>query len=294
MTGLGRGECEGGGLVVLAEVKSVNHRFRDFRFRMPSFLSQKEIVFKGIFEECFRRGSFDIFIHLGDKAEEKRLRPSIDFSEVHSFLEEFKKNVPGDYLINPIDFLKSEFFRANANEEEAERGPNPNKEDLSFQLAEKALRKAAGELLISRESEGKKSLGVIVGHLDAFRSSLDRVEGRAKGLNETISCRLRERFGQYKEEFKAPESRFMQEVIFYLERLDISEEINRMKAHLQKLGRILKEKNEVGREMEFLLQELNRETNTLGSKSSLVEISEEVVKMKVELEKMREQGPNIQ
>jgi uncharacterized protein (TIGR00255 family) len=86
----------------------------------------------------------------------------------------------------------------------------------------------------------------------------------------------------------------MQEVVYYLEKLDVHEEINRIHAHLEKLNKILSGPQEVGRQIDFLAQELNRETNTIGSKSSLKEISDRVVQMKVQLEKMREQGLNLE
>jgi uncharacterized protein (TIGR00255 family) len=86
----------------------------------------------------------------------------------------------------------------------------------------------------------------------------------------------------------------LQEVVFYLEKIDIHEEINRVHAHLEKFQNLLKSSNEVGRQIDFFIQELNRETNTMGSKSSMKEISDAVVQMKVQLEKMREQGLNIE
>jgi len=101
-------------------------------------------------------------------------------------------------------------------------------------------------------------------------------------------------FKENKEKLEVDESRFLQEMIYYLEKLDISEEINRIKVHLEKVNDLLAKGGEVGRQIDFLVQELNRETNTIGSKSSIIDISEQVVIMKNQLEKIREQGLNLE
>jgi len=109
-------------------------------------------------------------------------------------------------------------------------------------------------------------------------------------MKDKLTAKLSERM----KEFKVDEGRLMQEVIFYLEKLEIDEEINRAKIHVAKLREVMKGSGEVGRQIDFLLQELGRETNTMGSKSAHMEISQNVVEMKVQLEKIREQALNLE
>ena len=111
---------------------------------------------------------------------------------------------------------------------------------------------------------------------------------------EQIKDKLLKRFETENSNLKIDDSRFHQEVIYYLEKLDIDEEVNRIDIHLNKLDKIFNSTGEVGRQIDFLVQELNRETNTIGSKSASGEISENVIQMKVQLEKIREQALNIE
>ncbi len=116
----------------------------------------------------------------------------------------------------------------------------------------------------------------------------------ADSFQASVEEKLKKRFSELSSELNIDEPRFMQEVIYYLEKLDVHEEINRIQAHLEKLDSILSKGGEVGRQIDFLIQELNRETNTIGSKSNLKDISDSVVQMKVQLEKIREQGLNLE
>lgn len=278
MTGRGQGEAKEGGISVVVEVKSVNHRFREFRFRLPGALAKGDLVFKSILGKWFRRGSFEIFcsVDYGQGPSTK-----VDYVSVGAFLEEFQKNVQAPWAINPTDFLRDEFTQRPQGHEE-----------LVSTLAQRALEGACQQLQESRQREGEKLQGFFFQHLASYERGLEVVERGAQRIHEVVLGKLRERLA--KSQVEVDESRLMQEVVFYLEKLDISEEIHRMRAHVGKLREIFSQSCEVGREAEFLLQELHRETNTLSSKSSMVEISKEVVKMKVELEKMREQGLNIQ
>lgn len=116
----------------------------------------------------------------------------------------------------------------------------------------------------------------------------------ADTFKKAVEDKLLKRVEEYKNIVAIDQGRLLQEVVFYLEKMDIHEEINRVHAHLEKFKNLLKSDNEVGRQIDFLVQELNRETNTMGSKTTNEEISQAVVQMKVQLEKIREQGLNIE
>lgn len=286
MTGFGRGEKESDHFRVVTEIKSVNNRYKDFRFRMPSLLNKHEITFKNQLTESCARGTFDISINLKKSQAQNSLK-DIDYTKVNTFLLEFAEKTEGLKNLNlnfqPTDFLRNEFYTDLEDQEEE-----------ILELAKASFELASASLVVSRKDEGKKLFNVLNKHLENYQKHFDIIKANADTFNQLVKDRLTEKFNEYASEVSVEEPRFLQEVIYYMEKMDVHEEINRIETHLSKLQKVLSSKKEVGREIEFLLQELNRETNTIGSKSANTSQSENVVKMKVELEKMREQGLNLQ
>jgi uncharacterized protein (TIGR00255 family) len=131
-------------------------------------------------------------------------------------------------------------------------------------------------------------------HLKDYETNLLKVDELKSAYPEMVREKLTAKFQEKLKDIKIDESRYLQEVVYYLEKLDVDEEINRAKIHIEKLRKVLKTPGEVGRQIDFLMQELGRETNTLGSKSAQSEISTLVVEMKVQLEKIREQALNLE
>ena len=187
--------------------------------------------------------------------------------------------------MSPTDFLRGEFYKDQEDEKS---------EELS-KLALEALEGALGKLQEFRHQEGEKLLVVLNDHLDGYVKHFQEVEKQGKAYQEVVTTKLRKRFEEFEAEIKVDEQRFLQEVVFYLEKLDITEEFSRINTHREKLNSLLNtQKTEIGRQIDFVIQELNRETNTIGSKAGVDEISENVIQMKVNLEKMREQALNIE
>lgn len=284
MTGFGRAEEENDNYVVTVEIKSVNHRFKDTRFKMSSLFNAIELDLKKALFKEHKRGSFDIYVNF-KRAESNSKFDDIDEAKVKTYLDQVKKWVGTDTLnIQPTEFLRNEF----------QADVDLSKDTELMDLAVKAFNGAVTRLKESRATEGSKLKTVIEQHRDEYKSHFSQIEGLSEEFQKSVEEKLRKRFEEYKDEVKIDEPRFMQEVIFYLEKLDVHEEINRIKAHLDKLNDLLNEGGECGRQIDFLIQELNRETNTIGSKSSSQEISNNVVQMKVQLEKIREQGLNLE
>lgn len=286
MTGFGRGESTDSNFQLTVEIKSVNHRFKDVRFKMPSVLNSYEIEMKQKVTDSFGRGSFDVYVNL-KRAEDKNKFDDLDFNKINSFLNSMlpfldKKEV--DYKLSPLDFLRPEFYRDQGQETEEEI---QNLAILAFDGAIQKLKEA-------RIQEGQKLLAIIKLHIAEYKKHFAVVESLADTFKANIEEKLNKRIQEYKNEVNVEQSRLLQEVIFYLEKMDVHEEINRIHSHLEKFQNLLESNQEVGRQIDFLIQELNRETNTIGSKSSLKEISNAVVQMKVQLEKIREQGLNIE
>jgi len=286
MTGYGQGEASNDDWTLSVEIKSVNHRFKDIRFKMSSMLSSLEIDFRNLLQEQFKRGSFDIYVNY-KRAEKKTKFDDIDPEKVNKFLSIMQPMLDksgADSVIRPTDFLRTEFYK-DADEE-------VNKSMLT--LAREAFEKALTSLAASRLAEGEKLLKILQNHQTTYRDYYTEITKVADTFQKNVEEKLRKRFSEFASELNVDEPRFLQEVVYYLEKLDVHEEINRIETHLEKLTKILSKGGEVGRQIDFLMQELNRETNTIGSKSNVSEISEKVVQMKVQLEKIREQGLNIE
>ncbi len=286
MTGFGKGEAAGPNLTITTEIKTVNNRFKDFKFRMSPLFNPLELDLRSRLEAQFRRGSFDVSISY--KRSDKAVAEfQVDPAKVEAFLALMKplfdaQKVP--YAVAPTDFLRADFYRDETEQKERELEPLVVS---SFEAAIRALRD-------SRALEGKKLVEKLLEHLGIYQDCLSKVE-RLKGeYPELMRDKLNQKLNEKLRDVKVDESRFLQEVIYYLEKLEIDEEINRAKIHLQKLTGVLRSSGEIGRQIDFLLQELGRETNTMGSKSAHPEISSNVVEMKVQLEKIREQALNLE
>ena len=285
MTGFGRGEASGQIFVLTTEIKSVNNRFREYKFKMPQAFNLLEMDLRSKLEAEFKRGSFDISISY--KRNSKSINDfQIDEQKVQAYLSMIKSLAERNHLslqINPTEFLRSDFIK----EEES-------KESELLELAMSSFKVAVSAIKLSRSQEGDKLVAKLREHLEIYESGLAQITHLKSLYPEILKEKLANRLQEKLKDVKVDESRFMQEIIYYLEKLEIDEEINRATIHLGKLKNLLKTGGEMGRQIDFLLQELGRETNTIGSKSAQTEISSHVVEMKVQLEKIREQALNLE
>jgi uncharacterized protein (TIGR00255 family) len=285
MTGFGKGEKEGEKFTVSVELKTVNNRFKDIRFKMSNIFNSQELPLKKKIEGKFSRGSFDIYVNY-KKVQISKSNAEIDYNKVEAFLVEMKKvsdKTGVELEFSPTEFMKSDFYVEDESKEE----------ELS-ELLIPAFDDAILALEASRIEEGQKLVKKLEEHANLYTSHFEKVKELKGSYQEKVKDKLKKRFETDASGLSIDEPRFLQEVIYYLEKLDIDEEINRIVIHLEKLAGIFASKTEVGRQIDFLVQELNRETNTIGSKSGNSEISEHVVQMKVQLEKIREQALNLE
>jgi uncharacterized protein (TIGR00255 family) len=286
MTGFGKGEASGGNYTLTAEIKTVNNRFKDFKFRMSSIFNPLEIELRSKLENEFKRGSFDISISY-KKNEKANTEFYVDPKKVEAYIDLMKpvfesKNI--SFHVSPVEFLRSDFYREEDMTKEQEMAGLVKE---SFDIAIKALKS-------SRNSEGMKLVTKLLEHLGIYEKCLNEVEKLKNLYPEMVREKLTQKLSEKLKDIKVDESRFLQEVIYYLEKLEIDEEITRARIHLGKLKSVLNSTGEIGRQIDFLLQELGRETNTMGSKSAHPDISSHVVEMKVQLEKIREQALNLE
>lgn len=285
MTGFGKGQKESNKFILTVELKTVNNRFKDFRFKMGQIFNSLEIPLKKRIESSFKRGSFEVYVNY-KKNQSLNNELELDENKISNFIEKIKniadnKNVA--IQLSPTDFIRQDF----ALEDES-------KEDELKELMLAAFDEALSALEKSRVDEGASLIQKLKEHKKAYIKNYKEVSSLKSSYQEEVKEKLIKKIEKESFDIKIEESRLMQEVIYYLEKLDIDEEINRIQIHLEKLDSVLNSKGEVGRQIDFLVQELNRETNTIGSKSGSSSISAHVVQMKVQLEKIREQALNLE
>jgi uncharacterized protein (TIGR00255 family) len=285
MTGFGKGETENDKYVVSVEIKTVNNRFKDIRFKMSNIFNALEIPLKKKLDSRFNRGSFDIYVNY-KKNTSVESAVEIDKNKVIAYIKELKsiaELTQTSMQFSPTDFLRGDFYMDDESREELLEG-----------LLLESFDKAIVNLEKSRIEEGLKLKEKLIEHRGVYEEFYQKIIPLKNEYQTIVREKLTKKF---ENEFKGStidDSRFMQEVIYYLEKLDIDEEINRISVHLAKFDKLVNSDKEIGREVDFLVQELNRETNTIGSKSGLSQISEYVVQMKVQLEKIREQALNLE
>jgi len=278
MTGFGQAEEKG----VRVEVRSVNHRYLDPRFRIPVFINPYEITLRNMIKERFARGRFDVTITLTDKADVKlsinRGLAGNLFQALRGLQEDLglKEGPSLDHLFWFRDIL----FREE---------PEYNPEDL-IRVFESALEKLAE----MRQSEGEHLVKDILTMVEVLEERLEAVRAEVEGALEKTYERIRARIAELVKETAIDDTRLLQEAAFLAEKADISEEITRIQSHISQVRKIISEGGTIGRKLDFLLQELLREINTIGSKSSEYRVSDLVIQMKTEIEKIKEQVQNLQ
>ena len=280
MTGFGKGIVSKDSYDITIELKTVNHRYRDIRFKMPSFFSPIEIQMRKVVKDKIRRGSVDVVVNY--KKTDDSAWDYLDKEKIKSFIKEIKSFVDTDgFRFNATDFLKTNFIKDRVLDKKLEK------------CILEAFCQALENLLSYREVEGEKLALAINLHKKKYEKQFLKLKPLTQTYKKNLEDKLRKQFSRLKEDLNLDTPRFLQEMVYYLEKMDIAEELDRIAGHLQRIDSAL-EKKEVGRELDFILQELNRETNTIGAKSSNQNISNIIIDMKIELEKIREQSLNLE
>jgi len=284
MTGYGKGE--GGGFVV--EMRSVNHKFLDLSLKLPKDLLGLEGRLKKALGEKFSRGRLDVYIYRGgEEKPKKNLKLDLDAARQYiGLLTELKDtfDLAGDIDIN----LLASYGDIVTEEETSEDI------DELWAALEGPLGECGDSLEKMRADEGAALADDIVNRTAGIAVNLDEVEKRSPLVVADYAKKLAERVAKLSEGIDLDKDRLHQEVAIYADRADVTEELVRGRSHIRQLTDLLEKGGAVGRKLDFLLQEINREVNTIGSKASDRDIAHRVVEMKAELEKIREQVQNIE
>jgi len=291
MTGYGRAEALLDGRKWTAEIKSLNHRYTEVFVRMPASFSALEGEVKKKVGEKLSRGRIEVSLRVESEADREGGEMPFELNlpllrHYHSLLVRMKEdlNIRDDISVGMLAGLKDAFV---AKETEVDL-------DAAWRGIEVVLEEALSALTEMRKKEGEIISRDMLMRMNLLRQDLDAIEKRAPKVVEEYHRRLGERVKELTGGIEIDGARLSQEVAIMADRMDITEEVVRFRSHLDQLDEMLKSDEAAGRKIDFLLQEMNREVNTMGSKGGDAEISRRVVEIKSELSKMREQVQNIE
>lgn len=291
MTGYGQAVQTNDAYELTIELKSVNNRFLDLQIRMPKELNPFESLIRKIAKEKIQRGRVDVFINLTPlKSGNKQI--SVDWPLLQQLVTELQNG--GKEHFGIVDFpVEQVLVKAMEQSDFVTLIDQPTEEDTLEELVQAVANEAFTQLATSRESEGAGIQKVLIDYgskVQALVVELNRfVDEYEADFQQRYQAKLEEYLGN-----TVDQDRLLTELAILLERGDIHEELDRLSIHIEKLAKLLQATEPVGRELDFLLQEMNREVNTIGSKSSPIQIKDIVVQLKTILEKIREQIQNVE
>lgn len=287
MTGFGRGVTESENFKIIVEAKSVNHRFLECSIRMPRQHFQLEDKFKKMISQYIKRGKVDVFITItGDEINRRELTvdwPLMDlyFNFARELKDRFnlKEEISLSHLLANPTFVTLEESNSETNEWE--------------ELIQTALKQAIDQLHSMRINEGSELEKDLFFHLNLLKNCLHN----AKKISPAIVAKYKDRLEKRIKEFtdgQIDENRLLTEVAVFAEKTDVTEEFTRLESHIVQFEIAVQQVEPIGRRLDFLTQEMNREVNTIGSKANDALLTSHVVDMKSVLEKLREQVQNIE
>lgn len=287
MTGFGVAGIENEQMMIQVEVRSLNSKFLDLSIRSPRQFSDKEHEIRTLVQSILDRGKVNVSIEFVPKGSQN-LPVTINQALFKAYFEEFKSlaDLVGD---KSNDLFKLALQSPNViTSIPMEREESEDWEQTKFVL-EEALRKCDS----FRKDEGASLYSKLEENILVIRSAFERVKQEEPIRKDRIKQRIRNHFEQWMDENSFDANRFEQELIYYFEKLDVTEELVRLETHLDYFIKSLKEENSQGKKLGFISQEIGREINTIGSKANDAEIQKHVILMKDELEKIKEQSLNV-
>lgn len=288
MTGYGKGVCEQDGLKVTVELKSVNHRFLDLNIKLPKVFTFAEDILRKTIQSAISRGHIDVYVNYEDAREGKKTL-NIDFDLAKQYINAAR------LIRNEIgvqdNFCTAEVLRmpdvvTQVAEEEDE--------ELLAELLKAACGSAIDAIGAMKLREGEFLVNDLRVKIDNIYATIPKIQELAPKTLEEYRAKLEERVKEYLKEAPIDEVKLINEIAFYSDKFCTDEEITRLYTHIAHFKEVLDCGGAVGKKLDFIVQEMNRETNTIGSKCNNARITECVVYMKSEIEKIREQIQNLE
>lgn len=287
MTGYGVANLENDAYIIHAEVKTLNSKFLDLSLKYPRQFADREIEIRNLISERLERGKVNLTLDFSTKSYDDL---PIEINEVlfKKYFEKYKSlaNQVGETI---PDLVKLALQSPSVSTTTTEKSQQPEE----WEAAKKVLLEAVDKCMGYRKDEGAALLEKFGENIQIISEGLDRIKEEEPRRKQKIKDKIRNHFSEWLEERDFDQNRFEQELIYYFEKLDITEEIVRLETHLNYFQKILLSGESQGKKLGFISQELGREINTIGSKANDVVIQQLVIQMKDELEKIKEQALNI-
>lgn len=288
MTGFGRCEVSEGDRKMTVEMKSVNHRYLDVTIKMPKKLNYFESAVRSILKEYMQRGKVDVFITYEDLSEAKMaLRYNKEIAAQYlKYLQQMSEEfgLEQDVKAGALSRYPEVLVMEEVEEDEEEL----------FRMLEQAVRGACEQFVETRTREGENLKRDLNAKLDELLDHVSYVEERSPQIIAEYREKLAEKVRELLGDAQPEESRVAAEVTLYADKICVDEEIVRLKSHIAHTKATLEEKDSVGRKLDFIAQEMNREANTILSKANDLEVSNRAIELKTGIEKVREQIQNIE
>lgn len=289
MTGYGRAKLSKDDREYQIEIKSVNHRYLDISVRIPKQLSYLEETIKKEIAKKVKRGKIDVFVTFENNSlEGKEIKINTELAK--AYIDELKKLAEKENILSDIQVTEISKYPDVLNIQSSQ-----DDEKITEEVLE-TITIATDNLVQMRETEGNKISEDLLKRLNIINKKVEEIAKLSTGLIEEYVVKLEKRIKEILKTEDVDKSRLAQEVVIYADKCSIEEEITRLKSHIFQFRNLITSNNEEpkGKKIDFLIQEMNRETNTIGSKANNLEIVNGVIEIKTQLEDIREQVQNIE
>ena len=288
MTGFGRAKLEKNNRIYTIEIKSVNHKYNDISIKMPRSFSYLEDKIKKEISKNVSRGKIDVYISFENYSEEGK-QIIVNQELVNEYMKQFRilaeqNNLRLDIPVTEITKLPDVLTLKETED---------NEDVIENELLE-CLEEAINNFTNMREQEGSKIKEDLKTRIQKIEKEVENISVYSTRLVEEYVVKLEQRIKELLKNNVVDEARLAMEVVIYADKCSVEEELTRLRSHIIQFNNMLEETKPIGKKMDFLIQEMNRETNTTGSKSGSLEITNTVINIKTELEDIREQVQNIE
>ncbi len=288
MTGFGRSETVTDDCKISVEIKAVNHRYLDLGIKMPRKFNLFESAMRTLLKDYIQRGKVDVFVTYEDYTEEK-VSLKYNSSLAAEYMESFKKMEAQFGIDNDVKVSMLARCPEVLTMEQA-----PEDEEQMWALLEGVVKQAAENFVAARIREGEHLKNDLLAKLDYMLTLVDFIEERSPKVIEEYRRKLEEKVKEMLQINSIDDSRILTEVTIFADKICVDEETVRLRSHIEGMKKELISGGSVGRKLDFIAQEMNRESNTILSKSTDMEISDQAIILKTEIEKVREQIQNIE
>ena len=288
MTGFGRSKLEVNSREYIVEIKSVNHKYSDISIKLPRNIMCFEEKIKKIISNNISRGKIDVFVTFNNYSEEGKdvvINKELAQNDINQLKELALENGLDDKIRVTEITKMPDVLQLKIKDDES---------DVIWQELEKCVTEAVNNFVEMREVEGEKIKQDLLTRINNVESLVNSIFSNTTGLIEEYVVKLRERIKEILSTDVVDEARLAQEIVIYADKCSVEEELTRLRSHISQFRSLLETKDPVGKKIEFLIQEMNRETNTIASKSVKLEITNLAIEIKTAIEDIREQVQNIE